>query len=140
MRFKHQQQSNSIPEVNLVPMMDVLMTVLTFFIIISMTLTGQHLANVRLPQSVQGGDQKANPVGNPIPPLVVGLTQTGEMVFNNQPISLQQLTPIISTYLTAHPDGRLVIQADRGLAYRDVATLLNQLQQIGGNRVSLAVE
>ncbi|NEQ28726.1 MAG: biopolymer transporter ExbD, partial [Microcoleus sp. SIO2G3] len=33
-----------MPEINLVPMMDVIMTILTFFIIVSMTLTNQQNA------------------------------------------------------------------------------------------------
>ncbi|MEM1311403.1 MAG: biopolymer transporter ExbD, partial [Cyanobacteria bacterium P01_H01_bin.153] len=36
---RRRSSDSKIPEVNLVPMMDVLMTVLTFFIIISMSLT-----------------------------------------------------------------------------------------------------
>ncbi|MEM6424137.1 MAG: biopolymer transporter ExbD, partial [Cyanobacteria bacterium P01_D01_bin.128] len=43
MRSRKQRPASRVPEVNLVPMMDVLMTVLTFFIIISMSLTGQQL-------------------------------------------------------------------------------------------------
>jgi len=47
-----------MPELNLVPMMDVvILTVLTFFIIISMTLTGQQQSvGITLPSTDAGGE------------------------------------------------------------------------------------
>ncbi len=70
MNFKTQQKSSSqVPEINLVPMMDVLMTILTFFIIISMTLSSQQRAlNVTLPSTDGEGVSLDAP-----DPLVVSL-------------------------------------------------------------------
>ncbi|MBE9069935.1 biopolymer transporter ExbD, partial [Leptolyngbya cf. ectocarpi LEGE 11479] len=51
MGLKSRHQRSGIPEVNLVPMMDVLMTVLTFFVIISMELSGVQIFGVSLPQA-----------------------------------------------------------------------------------------
>ncbi|NJK42085.1 MAG: hypothetical protein HC934_13530 [Acaryochloridaceae cyanobacterium SU_2_1] len=50
MGFRRRHHSVSTPEINLVPMIDVLMSVLTFFIIISMTLSRQKAIEVQLPQ------------------------------------------------------------------------------------------
>ena len=68
MRFKHQQSHSQLPEVNLVPLLDVLMSVLTFFIITSMTLTGRNIANVNLPGTGTGYEEKKEEN-----PLVIGL-------------------------------------------------------------------
>jgi len=46
----------------------------------------------------------------------------------------------VSTYFAQNPNGKLVLQADRELAYSEVSGLLTDLRAIGGNRVSLAVE
>ena len=139
MRFKHRQSGSQIPEVNLVPMMDVLMTVLTFFIIISMGLTGQAWLNVRLPQSVAeeaGGDGEV--IATDV--LVVGLDQDGNLLLDNAAVSASDLTQVVQAYFAQTPEGRLVLKADRTLAYSEVAALLAELRAIGGNRVSLAVE
>ncbi|MBD2260265.1 biopolymer transporter ExbD [Pseudanabaena sp. FACHB-2040] len=138
MRFQDRTRSSGIPEVNLVPMMDVLMTVLTFFIIIAMTLTGTQLANVRLPQSVTGADQE--PAAQTVDPLIVGLDSNGDLVMDNQPISSAQLDQRIRTYFGQNPEGKIILKADRDLSYETVADLLTELRAIGGNRVSLAVE
>lgn len=139
MRFKNRQPGSQIPEVNLVPMMDVLMTVLTFFIIVSMGLTGQQIVNVRLPQSVDGEDLGQNQVVS-VEAMVVGLDKDGNLVFENTPITQAALADEVRTYFTQNPEGRLVLKADRELSYRSVATLLSELRAMGGNRVSLAVE
>ncbi|WP_225887039.1 ExbD/TolR family protein [Nodosilinea nodulosa] len=141
MRSRRRRQVKSqVPEVNLVPMMDVLMTVLTFFIIISMSLTGQQLLNVRLPQSVSEGGKVAEPQVVQIDALVVGLDKDGNLVLDNEPITFNQLSQRVRTYFAQHPDGKLVLKADRELTYREVSGLLIDLRSIGGNRVSLAVE
>lgn len=139
MRFRHQSSRPQLPEVNLVPMMDVLMTVLTFFIIISMGMTGQQMFKVQLPQAVAEGGMGSDQ-GISVAVLVVGLDRDGNLVFEDQPTTWAQLSPQVQAYFAANPEGRLILKADRSLAYRNVAKLLAELRAIGGNRVSLAVE
>lgn len=129
---------SKIPEVNLVPMMDVLMTVLTFFVIISMTLTGRQLIGIDIPDSVEGTDEEETEEATEA--LVIGLDGDGNILFEDQPIELRQLTQRIRTYFSENPDGKLVLKADRELPYSEVANFLTDLRDIGGNRVSLAVE
>lgn len=140
MRFKNRSRQSELPEVNLVPMLDVLMTVLTFFIIISMTLTGTRVANVQLPQSVMGKSEEAQKAGKAVVPLVVGLDKDGTLVLDNQAIAFADLAQRIRTYFAETPDGKIILKADRELSYQSIAQLLTQLRSIGGNRVSLAVE
>jgi len=149
MRFRHRQmrwpkagrRPSQVPEVNLVPMMDVLMTVLTFFIIISMSLTGQQLLNVRLPQILGEADELVEDETNVrLEALIVGLDASGALLLDNEPVAFSQVAQRIRTYFQDHPDGRVILKADRSLSYEQVATLLTDLRDIGGNRVSLAVE
>ncbi|MBE7380494.1 MAG: biopolymer transporter ExbD [Leptolyngbya sp. SIO1E4] len=134
------QAASKIPEVNLVPMMDVLMTVLTFFIIISMTLTGRQLIGIDIPDSVEGADETEEAVEETAEALIIGLDSDGEIIFEDQQIDFRQLTQRIRTYFSENPDGKLVLKADRELPYTEVANFLTDLRDIGGNRVSLAVE
>lgn len=141
MSLRRRRQLNSqIPEVNLVPMMDVLMTVLTFFIIISMSLTGQQLLNVRLPQSVEGDGAVEETQIAQIDALVVGLDRDGQTILDNEPVNFNQLSQQVRSYFAQNPNGKLVLKADRELTYSQVSGLLTDLRAIGGNRVSLAVE
>lgn len=135
MRFKQRQNHSQIPEVNLVPMMDVLMSVLTFFIILSMSLTGQKILNVELPGIGRGESQMQT-----IQPLQVGLNNRGEILIGNQLTNKAQLTREIQTYLAQNPQGVVTLKADRSLPYKQVAQLLVEMRDVGGSNVSLAIE
>lgn len=140
MRFRNRAQNSELPEINLVPMLDVLMTVLTFFILISMTLTGTQVANVQLPQDVVGADEDVEAQEKQIKPLVIGLDNAGTLVLDGEPAAFAEVSQSIRTYFSQNPEGKIVLKADRELSYQTVAELLTQLREIGGNRVSLAVQ
>ncbi|MGD1952663.1 MAG: ExbD/TolR family protein [Leptolyngbyaceae cyanobacterium] len=137
MSLRSRHDKSGVPEVNLVPMMDVLMTVITFFVIISMELSGIQIFGVRLPQAVSGADEE---VVEKTEPLVIGLREDGQTIYEDEPVTTPALAPIIQGYFAENPDGFVMLKADRTLPYADVAKLLADLRGIGGKRVSLAVE
>lgn len=127
-------------DINLTPMMDVSLTVLTFFIIISMTLsTGQNVLGVNLPQTEDGTTQTDT---EKIPdPLTIGLNQKGEVVIQDKPVTPAQLQGQLTEYFKKSGDkGLVVLQADRTLAYEKITKVLGQVRAIGGDRVALAVD
>ena len=136
MRFKSQQKGSQMPDVNLVPMMDVILTILTFFIIVSMTLTGQQQSvDITLPSTDAGASTL------PVPdPLVVSLNQQGQVLLNNQLVSDAQLSQQMQTYLVENSKGAVILKADRKLPYEQVIQVLGKMRDIGGDRVSLAIE
>ncbi|PIG94623.1 biopolymer transporter ExbD [Gloeocapsopsis sp. IPPAS B-1203] len=137
MLFRNQQRrSSQIPEVNLIPMMDVLMSVLTFFIITSMTLSGRRIANVSLPIVGNGVREQSSF----LEPLIVGLNQSGEIILENQPITLTTLEKEIESYLKQNSQALVVLKADKKLSYKQVVQILEKMRDVGGDRVSLAIE
>lgn len=134
MRFKSDSNHSEMPELNLVPMMDVLMTILTFFIIVSMTLTSQQSVDVTLPSANAGVSEQKTP-----DPLVVGLNQQGQISLGTQSITTEQLAQQMAAYLKSNPQGVVILKADSELAYQKVVKLLGTMRDIGGDRVSLAI-
>ena len=135
MRFKSQQKSSQMPEVNLVPMMDVIMTILTFFIIVSMTLTNrQNAVNITLPSTGSGTSEQKSP-----DPLVVSISPQGQLFLGKEQITEAQLVQPMQAYLQKNPQGAVVLNADRKLHYEQVVQVLGKMRDIGGDRVSLAV-
>lgn len=136
MRFRNRQLSSQLPEVNLIPLMDVLMSVLTFFIIISMTLTGQQVLQVKLPAASTSATKgkKINQIDNP---LVVGLTLQGAIILEGKPASISQLSEKIQAYIGKNPQGKIILSADRKLPYSRISSLLQKMGKMGGERVSL---
>lgn len=136
LKSRFRASASQMPEINLVPMMDVLMTILTFFIIISMTLTAQQQSvNINLP-STQAG---ANSVKTP-DPLIIGLTNRGTLEVANKPVTDAQLSQQMQAYLQTNPNGAVVLQADKKLPYEQVVQVLGKMRDVGGDRVSLAID
>jgi biopolymer transport protein ExbD len=135
MRFKKGRQGSELPEVNLIPLMDVILSVLTFFILASLSLTRQQAVDVTLPSADAGAQQQKIP-----DPFVVGLNQRGQILVENQPIDEAQLAQRMQTYLTSNPKGAVVLKADRKLPYEQVVKVLGRMRSTGGDRVSLAID
>ncbi len=135
MRFKNQQRGSSIPTINLVPMLDVLMTVLTFFIITSMVLTTQQGVDVQLPSDEAGATEQNSPE-----PLIAEVNRQGQILLGTQPISKEQLVQQMQAYLGKNPKGAVLLKADPKLPYDQVVQLLGEMRDIGGDRVSLAIQ
>lgn len=136
MRLKKGKDSNQLPEMNLVPMLDVLMTVLTFFIIISMTLAVDKTMEVQLPTNAAPAASPPQPEPDP---LVVEMTKQG-LTVKEQPITPPQLAPQVKTYLAQNPKGIAVLRADPRVPYEQVIRVLGEMQSVGGDRVSLALD
>jgi biopolymer transport protein ExbD len=136
MKFRAQQRSSSMPEMNLVPLMDVIMVILTFFIILSMTLTNFRSIDIRLPQ----GEEKGSAPSSPNNKLTVGINNQGQVFLQGKAIAQQQLETTISTYLANNPDGVVVLQIDQQVPYQKVSHMLEVLRKLGGDRVSLAMD
>ncbi len=138
MRLQRRHQSAPVTEVNLIPMMDVLLTVLTFFIIISMTLsTGQNMLNVNLPKTEAGATSSSTKTPDP---LMIGINPQGVVLIQNRPVDPSQFDIQLQAYFQKSPQGFVVLQADKTLAYEKVTKVLGQLRAIGGDRVALAVD
>jgi biopolymer transport protein ExbD len=136
MKLKARHISGSqMPEVNLVPMMDVIMTILTFFIIVSMTLTSFQAVDVPLPSTDKGISKE-----KPVEPMIVGMNKQGQILLGAQPVNDTQLAQQITAYLGKNPKGSVVLKADKDVQYEKVVQMLGVLRDVGGDRVSLAID
>ena len=102
-----------------------------------MTLTNrQNALNVTLPSANSGlGEQQKTP-----DPLVVSLNPQGQLFLGTQQISEAQLALPMKAYLQQHPEGAVVLNADHKLPYEQVIKILGKMRDIGGDRVSLAID
>lgn len=135
MRFKQAKQGSHMPEVNLIPLMDVILAVLTFFILASLSLSRQQALDVTLPSADAGAQKQAT-----ADPLVVGLNKQNQILLQNKPVAEAQLSQIMQSYLVKNPKGSVILKADRKLPYEQVIKVLAKMRNIGGDRVSLAID
>lgn len=136
MRFKAQSDKRDLPEINLVPMMDVLMTILVFFIIISMTAEfNQQAVDIQLPSTESGASAVDQPE-----PLIVELDPQQQLFMQGEPVDQATMAQQIQQYLADNPEGVIVLKADYQLNYQQIVDVLGPMRDVGGARVSLAIE
>jgi biopolymer transport protein ExbD len=107
--------------------------ILAFSIMLMMSLTAQQPVDIAFP-SVQSAPQTVAP-----DPLVVKLTQQGQILLNDQPATHSQLVPQMQQYLGSNREGLVVLAADRQIPYEQVVQLLDEMREVGGDRIALAL-
>jgi biopolymer transport protein ExbD len=136
MRFKNQRQGSSIPTIELIPMLNVMMGVLAFFVMTSMMLATEQGVDVQLPSNdISAAQQGATPE-----PLIVDLKPQGQILLGKQAVSKEQLFGQMKAYLAQNPKGAVLLKADSKMPYEQVIQLLGEMRDMGGDRVSLAIE
>ena len=134
MRFK--QQSSKLPQVDLIPMLNVMMGILAFFVMITMTLGSEKLIDVQLPAEQQ--DDSPPPL--PADPFIVQLVGENQVQLNDQPVEIEALKGQMEAYLSRNPDNIVFLLPNQDLPYEQVMQFLGEMRLVGGDRVSLAIE
>jgi biopolymer transport protein ExbD len=137
MRFKHQQTSE-IPTIDLIPMLTVMMGVLAFFVVITVSLGSEDLIEVELPP--EQTEETPPQVDSLDDIFIVELNAQDQTLLNGKPIGEDQLALQIETYLARHPKHTVYLVPDQNLPYENVMQFLGRMREVGGDRVSLALE
>lgn len=138
MRFKSQRSQSQLPEVNLIPMLNVMMGILAFFVMITMSLTSSRSVDLQLPNNAQAAPP-SDPQEQP-DPLIVAMAADGQLMIREQAIAPETVELHMQAYLNDSPNGMIYLLPDRQLPYEQVVQFLGTMKGLGGDRVSLAVE
>ncbi len=137
-RKKHQTSANA--EINLTALLDVVFSILAFFILLSAALTMPSRVGIDLPISDRNsrGDSNSGDL-QPEDVFVITLDPAGQMLKDGKLISPQQLSQEITQFLEASTKGMIVLSADDStVSYQIVISRLSELRAIAGNRVAIA--
>lgn len=121
------------PELNLVPMIDVVLVLLIFFMIAT-SLRHEALLEIRLPEA------SGQPMPSAVAQLEVSITADGRYAVNGQTVASQE-PAVLKAQLLAVTGGRilpLTISADGRTPHQAVATALDVAAQLGLQQLSIA--
>ncbi len=135
MRFR-QTEDSGIPTIDLIPMLTVMMGVLAFFVVISVSLGSEELIQVDLPPE----QTQDTPVGDAQEPFIVKIDATGQQFLNEVPVTTDQLAAEVQAYLSRNAANTVYLVPSRELPYEQVMQFLGDMRAVGGDRVSLALE
>lgn len=117
--------------IEIVPLIDVIFCILTFFILAAIGLTRQQGIGVDLPQASTGQPQMRKLA-------MVALSPAGQLYFQQAPVTKEALLTQLQAFKQAQPDGTIVLYASQSAFYSDVVAVLDLLRSVGGDRVALA--
>ncbi|NET09565.1 MAG: biopolymer transporter ExbD [Merismopedia sp. SIO2A8] len=137
MRFRQRHSQASMPTIDLIPMLNVLLGLLAFFVSVVMGLTVSRGVDVQLPDP----DTPPTPVDEEVPPPLIVVVDAEEQFFiDDQPLSQSIVNAQIRAYLDASETGIVVLKAERQTPYQSVVQIVAEMQEIGGDRVSLSID
>jgi biopolymer transport protein ExbD len=117
--------------IEIIPLIDVIFCILTFFILAAVGLTRQSGINVDLPRAASGTSQMREM-------MIVSLDPIGQLYIDRQPVTEQELIRELLTYQIESPNGMIVLYASRSASYNEVVGVLDLLRSTGSDRVALA--
>lgn len=118
--------------IEVVPLIDVIFCILTFFLLAAVGLSRQQAISVDLPKASTG-----TPQGRQI--LMVALNELGQIYVDKQPMTTkEQFLQKLQAYRQKSPDGLMALYASTNASYNQVVQVLDMLRQVGGDRVALA--
>lgn len=121
-------------QIQIIPLIDVVFCILTFFLLAALQFTRQQAISVDLPKastSTATSSQSAS--------QIVTIDAIGNTYIEKELVQKDQLAQRLQQYLQANPDGVLILNASRTATYNDVIQTLDLLRQVGGDRVSLGI-
>jgi biopolymer transport protein ExbD len=131
LRLSHDVSRSEEVRIEILPLIDVIFCILTFFILGAVGLSRQQAISLNLPKASTGSPQMREM-------LVVSLDDFGQVYVEKQAVTREQLLGAIQNYHQFNPKGLMVLNASRNSTYNEVIQVLDLLRQVGGERVALA--
>ena len=132
-RLERPQGSQPMSEINMTPLIDVMLVLLVIFMLTAPLMTS------RLKLDLPKADAQANP---PKPPAVmaIALTADGLLHLDEQTVTVEALGKQVEAQSRAKPDTEVQLRVDRIVPYERVAQLIGLLQKSGLNRIAFVTE
>ncbi len=121
-------------QINIVPMIDVIFAILTFFIMSTLFLTRQEGLPVNLPKAATA--QQAQ-----IPTrITVTVEPSGQVSLNKKPTTVDALTEQIRSLMGTNPEAVVVINADTKVEHGNIVSVMDKVRQVPGAKLAIATQ
>lgn len=118
------------PEINIVPLIDVL-TMLIFFFLVSMQFREVATLNLTLPKVETAGKNEFSGA------VVIGVDEEGRIFFNGKEASEEELEGLMRSVREVDRDMTVLIKADENTPLKTVTFVMDTSRKHGLNKISL---
>lgn len=120
-------------QINIVPMIDVIFAILTFFIMSTLFLTRSEGLSVNLPKATTAQTQQSTKI-------TVTVDREGRLALNRQPIQLDALETAVRKLIEPNQEALVILNADQGVNHGQVVEVMDRLRQIKEAKLAIAAQ
>jgi len=133
MRRLRVDEPDGSPQINIVPMIDVIFAILTFFIMSTLFLGRFEGLAVNLPKANSAKPQK-------VIRATVTLDRNGDLYLNKNRLQVEDLPNSIRRISQPGQDLVVVLNADGSVTHDRVVTVMDQIRQVNGAKLAIATQ
>ena len=133
MAFKLDDEADAMSDINVTPLVDVMLVLLVIFMVTAPLL--HQGVEVKLPKSVS-----QNLPRSPEDPLILSITKSQAYYLNETPIPRGQLRDRLRAILRNRRDKAVYLKADRNLPYGVVVETMDTLNRLGVESLGMVTE
>ncbi len=130
--FNDNQHAGPMAEINVTPMVDVMLVLLVIFIISAPLFT--HSLQLDLPTA------KSAPAPEKPQTVSVAIDAAGKLYWQDQPVTLAELTKRMSAAAAKQPQPEVQLRADKATRYEVIADVMSAAQSNGLNKLGFVTD
>lgn len=133
MAAKTSQGGNAIVEINVIPLVDIILVVLIIFMVAA-PLVMQPKIDINLPKSTSTAQDRDKT------PLRVVLGKQGELFLNNNPVTLEELNSQSRSIVAKNPEVNALLVADKDSTLELVTEVVDAVKGGGVKKVAFSIQ
>ncbi|MEG4248102.1 biopolymer transporter ExbD [Microcoleus sp. Pol10D4] len=125
-------EPDSIPQINIVPMIDVVFAILTFLIVSSLSLSKSEGLPVNLPKA------STSQVQDSPAKITVTIDAQGKLMVDKKLVNLDQVESTVRQVMGSNQNSLIVLNADKSVNHGNVVEVMDRLRRIKGAKLGIA--
>ncbi|MEW5891677.1 MAG: biopolymer transporter ExbD [Pseudomonadota bacterium] len=130
--FSQGGHSQPVAEINMIPLIDVMLVLLVIFIVTAPLMT--HAVKVDLPRVASQID------ASPQEPVRIAIGPDGALTWNGEPVSRAELSLHLRNAAARSPQPQLHLLADQAAPYRFVAEVMAEASRLGLSKIGFITD
>ena len=129
-------EPDNIPQINIVPMIDVVFAILTFLIVSSLSLSKSEGLPVNLPVNLPKAS--TSQVQESPAKITVTLDAQGKFMVDKKLVNLDQIESTVRQVMGSNQSALIVLNADKSVYHGNVVEVMDRLRRIKGAKLGIA--
>lgn len=118
--------------IEIIPLIDVIFFLLATFVLVSLSMTRLQGLDMEMPKAV------VPPPGTARPEIVtIFVTPGGGLLWNSDPLTMEQLPVRIQKYRRGNPDPKILINGDEAAQFGQAVEVLDTVRSLGISKVAI---